>query len=174
MSDLWKKVFFPVFSMTQLTGDSSGLFDSLRTRADEALYQPLMFSLTDRTDIVLAITACCDAQIALSEIPGVFAHRTYEVVIGSQDNTKTEIRGSVGGSPLYEVNTPQILNCNASRLFWITWSSGTISVGTGSVPQQDRLLYFQDPQWHPVNSMSVMTPAGVAGTWQTSGFVGKH
>lgn len=160
--------------MTHLTGDSSGLFESLRTRADEVLYNPLMFSLNDRTDVVLAVSACQDAQIALSEVPGVLAHRTYEVIIGAIDNTKTILRGSVGGSSLTEVNTPQILNCTASRLFWISWRSGDISVGRGSVPQQNRFLYFRDPNWHQVTSMSLLTPSGVNGRWSVGNIAGEY
>lgn len=156
-------LFFTVTGMTHVTDGNSGGYESL------------MLSVTNVNEIVFGVSACSDGQIALSKIPGVIEFSTYELVIGAQSNSKTVLRKSVGGAVVAEVSSPQILDCNLERLFWITWrSNGDISFGRGAVPEQGRLLYFRDQSSQQINAVSVSTPAGLTGVWKFIRFAGMN
>lgn len=47
-----------------------------------------------------------------------------------QSNTKTTIK-TVNGNTLATVSTPNILNCEESREFWVSWDEQSITVGKG-------------------------------------------
>ena len=55
---------------------------------------------------------------------------TYEIDIGTSNNTRTVIRaGARGqGEALVGVSTPDIVDCNEYRVFWMSWANGTIVV----------------------------------------------
>lgn len=143
------------------------------TGTDAEGYETLTMSLKNANQLVFSLQACKDGQIALSKLPGIHAHFTYELVIGSAENSRTVLRRSVGGTDIASVNSVNILDCYSPRLFWIAWNSnGEISFGSGSVPQQVRLLYYKDPEPYEINSLSVFTPRLVQGIWLFSRFSG--
>ena len=83
------------------------------------------------TFITFAVKAQNDAILALSdqlENPT----KSYEVVIGANGNTRTEIRSEIQTSSRKSALTPSVLNKDQFREFWISWNSGVVSVGTGS------------------------------------------
>ena len=52
----------------------------------------------------------------------------YEVVIGGSGNTKTWIRNSTYGVNEVTADTPDILNPDEFRSFWIKWENGLVEV----------------------------------------------
>lgn len=139
---------------------------------DERVYGDLIYTLTDKSHIIISVSACRDASIALSEVPGIFSHNTYEIVIGGNTNTVTVLRSSVRGANVIEVQTPGILDCWNSRSFWISWTRSTLSFGKGGVVEQNRVLYHRSVQ-HPINGLSVMTPYSIQGIWSFRTFSGN-
>jgi len=135
------------------------------TDADGDIYGSLQYSLTDKMELIIGVHACRDATIALSEIPGILAHRTYELVIGANDNTQTILKRGVKGAAIFIAETPGILDCQTSRILWATWNKDGISFGKGSVVGQNRVLFYKDVAFHQISALSVMTPLTVRGVW---------
>ena len=128
-------------------------------------FNDMVFSTAGRTDLVFSVLACKEARVALSQIPGVLTHYTYELVIGTQENSLTVLKNGIDGPTLTQVTTPGILDCAVNRNFWITWKDGTLSFGNGTVPEGNRILYHRDSNMYPINAVSVMTPLGVKGNF---------
>ena len=65
-------------------------------------------------------------------------------------------------------STPDILHCNESRAFWVSWDAGLIRVGTGAVPDTEILVEWQDPEPQAVVIASFSTYLDSDGDWQMS------
>lgn len=141
--------------------------------SDEDTYDNFAYSVSGRTGIVFGVSACKDVRLALSEIPGISTRYTYELVIGTSDNSITVLRDAVNGQTLTQSNTSDILHCTLTRMFWISWAGGAISFGSGTVLERSRLLYFKDSSSHPVNAVSVTTPIEVPGNFTFEHYSGK-
>ena len=95
-------------------------------------YSTAWVSVTGRRNFGMVVKACQDVYLALSHIPSNPRTLTYEIVIGGQRNTITAIRTSMNAtSYAKQSSTPQILDCNTAKVFWLTWNKGTIKVGKG-------------------------------------------
>jgi hypothetical protein len=94
-------------------------------------------------------------------------------MVGVSDNTITILRDVTSGQTLAQMNTAGILSCESQRSFWVSWAEGTVSFGSGTVVEQNRVLYFKDPNFHPVNALSVKTPVGILGNFSFEHFGGK-
>lgn len=136
-------------------------------------YSRILMSVVGANEFVFGVAACRDAYIAMSQVPGIYTHFTYELVIGAQDNTETMLYSAVGGNLLKSAMTPQILSCDTVRLFWLSWRNGQISFGKGIVPEVGALFTVNDAQWHAVNSLSFMTPPGVTGYFAVPTMIGE-
>ena len=55
-------------------------------------YRGLWLTVIARTTLIFGVEACSDATLVLSTIPGVPNHNVYQIAIGTQGNTRTEIR----------------------------------------------------------------------------------
>ena len=128
--------------------------------------------VTGQTSFGVGIQSCSDAHIGLSEIPGLSSLNMYEIVIGGWSNTKSVIRRGRQGAIEVETSTPDILNCNSMKYFWVTWDDGAIEVGIGAVIGQSRILYYKDPEPYTVNSITVAT-YGVTGYYAYGGTAGE-
>jgi len=58
------------------------------------------------------------------------------------------------GTNLVRVNTPNILNINNYNMFWVSWSGGVISVGTGSSVGANTFMLYADQTPSPVNYLA--------------------
>ena len=141
--------------------------------SEEGDYENIVYSVSDRTELVFAVSACKDVHVALSEIPGILTRFTYELIIGASENSMTVLRNGINGPTLTQSSTSNILNCSSQRLFWLSWAGGVVSFGSGLVVQQSRVLYYKNPSPHSVNALSVMTPGGVLGNFTFENFAGK-
>ena len=70
--------------------------------------------------------------------------------------------------------TPDILHCDNPRPFWISWGSGYVEVGKGSVYGGDRILEWQDPEPMAVAYVSVTTGFEATGSWEFSAIPGRE
>ena len=131
-----------------------------------------MLSVVGYSELVFAVKACTSASVALCWVPGIYVYYCYELEIGTNNNTETVLRSSIGGPILKSAQTPQILNCDSMPLFWVTWKNGYISFGKGPVPDQGAVFTVNDPEWHSIYSVSFLTPIGVTGIWMTSAATG--
>lgn len=75
--------------------------------------------------------ACNDAILGLFDY--YHTDKLYEVVIGGSSNQNTWIRSERLGDSEKRVSTPNILNCDEYRGFWLSWYDGKIAVGQGEV-----------------------------------------
>ncbi len=59
-------------------------------------------------------------------------------------------------------HTPMLLSCAHTMYFWVSWTSGLISVGSGFTPGAMTLLSYDDSRHHPheVNAISVNGASG--------------
>lgn len=64
-------------------------------------------------------------------------------------------RKARGQYPVAKASTPHILDADAFRTFWISWSGGKISVGEGIDIGQQTFMSFADPKPVNVNYISV-------------------
>jgi len=109
-------------------------------------FSTLHRSLLDTLQTVFRVRSASDAKVALLSIPGNFKAPSYELVIGAAQNTMTVLRcRSVTGDVVFDIDTPDILNVDELRSFWIGWTNGTITFGKGEAVGINRLLRFQDP-----------------------------
>ena len=75
-----------------------------------------------------------------------------------------------GGEVKNEIITPDMLNCDQYRTFWVSWADGLISLSRGS--PQDVWVSWQDPEPSPVYAVSLDTADSVAGDWEIVKFTG--
>ena len=63
-------------------------------------------------------------------------------------------------------STPNILNCNEMRFFWLSWDSGQLEVGKGMVYPEGRFIGWLDSLPHPVTTISLSTGFGASANWR--------
>jgi len=145
------------------------------TTEEDDRYGFFLLSLTDKSEVTFSVTACKEAHVILTQIPGIFKYRSYELLIGTLENTETWLVRSDDGAFLGWAITLGILNCQLRRFFWISWTINSLSFGRGTIPGQNRILYHNDYYpGHTLNSLSVRTPAGVRGVWGFAGISGEN
>ena len=88
-------------------------------------------------------------------------------ILGSQDNSMTEIRSSVGGNVEASQTIPAPLHCSEYREFWVSWGSTFISVGeAGQVGEGMHARWSSDTDpLNPIHSIALATEEGVTGRW---------
>lgn len=86
-----------------------------------------------------------------------------QIFIGGWGNTKSVIRKNRTKPEVAENDTPQILNGEEFRGFWIRCIAGNISVGIENDPSP--FLSFTDPEPAHCGYFGVCTGWGASGTW---------
>lgn len=112
------------------------------------------------------IRAPNDAHLALTTQPSE-SFPMYEVFIGGWGNTKSVIRQNGQKPDVVEVPTPQILNANEYRGFWIRWYDQTITVGREG--EASAFMTRHDPHLFPIKYVGICTGWGASGTWTFDG-----
>ena len=73
----------------------------------------------------------------------------------------------VDGEEKKTAETPQILDCNSARYFWISWEMNRIQVGKGLMYGEDPFLYYEATEnAHPVGAIQVASAKGAPGAWR--------
>ena len=93
-------------------------------------------------------------------------------MIGDASNSKSSIQDAVNGTKKVEVDTPDILDGQEMRAFWVYWWGGVIEVGTGSFPGFQGFMRWKDPMPHDVTNIGLCT-GGTEGTWEIVAPYGK-
>ena len=78
-----------------------------------------------------------------------------------------------GDPPVTSKVTDGILACYELRRFWISWIDGVIAVGTGGDIYNNRLLEWEDPNFHDILSVG-LTSYRVPAEWRVSVIDGKQ
>ena len=73
------------------------------------------------------VAACNDASLALAPAPTKDLP-AYEVILGASGNTRISISRDVNGTLQKNVYKNQLLKCNETQSFWISWFNGQIKV----------------------------------------------
>jgi hypothetical protein len=60
-----------------------------------------------------------------------FISTTISLPLGSGENQKTQIRNESLTYAVARAVTPDILNCNELRSFWVSWYQGLVRIGSG-------------------------------------------
>ena len=143
---------------------------SLRvTTLPEKNYNQLSKSITNQNSIVFRVQACRDAHVALSEFFNNVHTRTYEIVIGGNGNTNSFIRDYATGVEKLKVDTPNIMDCNNYRAFWVKWeSSGRITVGHGAIFGNSTFLDWMDDEKRMFKGLTISTWDNATGFWDFS------
>jgi hypothetical protein len=133
-------------------------------------YFTLHRSLLDTQQTTFKVKSASDAKVALLSVPSNFKAPSYELIIGADQNTVTILRcKSISGDVVFEIDTPDILNSNELRPFWVSWVNGTIEFGKGDIFGMNRLLKFSDPDptyRKHVHSLAVASALDAVGEWE--------
>ena len=129
-------------------------------------YYRYHLTVIGRTSNIFSLKACHDGHVGLAEVVGLSSLTMYEIVIGGWQNSKSVIRRARQGTIEVEASTPNILDCNSARNFWLSWEDGVIQFGTGGIVGQTRILSYTDPNPYTVNSLTVATAEGQIGDWR--------
>ena len=116
--------------------------------------------------------ACHEASISLMERAEDEAY--YEVVVGTAEDSHTEIRDNRQRKTMARVHTPEILNCTMMRSFWISWADGYIELGTGDHYGVDRVIHWQDMHPLQVNMAAISTSASATGHWMLTTYESNY
>ncbi len=100
-----------------------------------------------------------------------FKPYTYEIVLGSHSNSKTEIHRY--GHTKASVVTPEILKCEESQQFWVSWSSGHIGVGHGEIPGITEIVGVDDNNFKSISYMGLSTSVTATGEWDIENIPGE-
>ena len=90
----------------------------------------------------------CDNEVhlVLSNIPGEHYKNSYEIIMGYEQNSKTQYKkyDSAGNAATSTFDTPNIIPCDVGESYWLTWRDRSISLGTGRVVGEN--VVFSEPE----------------------------
>ena len=79
---------------------------------------------------------------------------------------RTQLRNSTNGATLKMVETPNILQCNEMRSFWVSWENDVIDMGVGDIPGKSIILTYNEPNMHRVSAAKLCTFSNYAGRFE--------
>ncbi|CAH1796733.1 unnamed protein product [Owenia fusiformis] len=122
--------------------------------------------VSGKTFFTFDVKTCHDGHIQLSKTAGNIDKNTYEILLQGWNTVRktSAIRDSRQGK-LEVYHNGQVVYCDATTSFWISWSGGYIEVGRGHVYGRDTFLQWKDPSPHPVNAVQFTSGFGANGTW---------
>ena len=93
---------------------------------------------------------CREASVLLTTAPYNTDGDSYEIVIGAEANHKTVIKSKPSNTIHVEVSTSNVLNCEADKAFWLTWTRGSIRFGEGFDVGKSQII-----DWTPENIIDI-------------------
>ncbi|XP_070492546.1 uncharacterized protein [Chironomus tepperi] len=112
--------------------------------------------------VVFRVKATNDAHIALSSADAE-VDPMLEVFIGGWKNTKSVIRKNRTKPDVFEADTPEILNGDEFRGFWIRWDGNVITVGKEG--EGAPFMTYENTDSFPINFVGTCTGWGATGSW---------
>jgi hypothetical protein len=141
---------------------------SLRTLDSDAFSFHWLTFKSSRKSVTFDVRACSNVRLQLSQI--AFRSPQYEVVLGSDNNSKSKIL-KLGGSEaevLAESDTPGIVSCTESRKFTLRWMTNTVQVLTGSSAGRVIVDWTNSQGSLALFAVGLATGPGSAGEWKFS------
>jgi Farnesoic acid 0-methyl transferase len=129
---------------------------------------------SSRRSLNFEVRACYHARLRFSQIP--FATPQYEIVLGSDFNSKSKILRYDGDdvAVVAEEDTPGVVDCSESRKFGVSWNNGKITVSRGSVSGQVVLDWLADHNSINLFAIGLSTGPQSDGDWKFSYSEGIH
>lgn len=125
-----------------------------------------------KTSLQFKVKACSNVYLALSELKGHTQTLTYEIAIGLDNNSQSQIRESVNGNVKARVVKP-CLDCFEMRPFWVTWQRGDILIGHGDTIGENKFLIWHPVRPHSINAVSMAFDGTGLAAWEFYTPVGK-
>ena len=119
----------------------------------------------DASSLVFGVKACEEAWVAFTGTLNSVYNSSYFVMIGTEGNTKTNLKNALIGSVIKEVDTADILSCVETRYFWAAWSAGSFMFGQGHMIGEHVVLDEVLPEPVSVRAMTVSTQ-NAEGRWE--------
>lgn len=113
------------------------------------------------------VMTCKDARLALSTTPGEHHKNTFEIVIGSSDDPTAKLVyiDSEGNSHLQdEAGLHNLVHCDESRQFWVSWDNLRVEVGMGELGN-NKFLSNQGTFSDHLTAVSISTGNDSMGQW---------
>jgi len=85
-------------------------------------------AVSKKSHVTFRVRAAADAHIALSMAYGDTHRKTYEVALGMTGNSISAIRYGGRGLTVTQVRTPDLLEADDFKHFWISWDSDVLEV----------------------------------------------
>jgi len=85
-------------------------------------------AVSKKSQVTFRVRAGADAHVALSTMYGDTDRKTYELVLGGWNNSRSAVRYGGRGPVVAQVDTPSLLDPDNFRPFWISWDSDVIQV----------------------------------------------
>jgi hypothetical protein len=111
---------------------------------DDYTYKDTGLTLSTCTSLVFHLKIATDAYLALTPTKGNYDGKIYEIVIGAFSNTCSIIRVAKQDNMVASGSSPNILDADSFRPFWISWSNNNIIVGKGAVVGDDILVAYDE------------------------------
>lgn len=106
----------------------------------------------ERGYIVFGVRSCKQARLFLNEGIGKLG-KAYTIVLGAKQNRISKI--IKGEQVLVQVDTPDLVDCDETKYFWISWLNGVIEVGRG-MRLRDR-LFMSTPPGTDTSNLTALT-----------------
>lgn len=139
------------------------------TSLPDHTYNQLSKSIASQSWVVFQVMACRDAHVALTQQFNNLRSPTYEIIIGGNGNRNSFIRDGSTFQEFYRVDTPDILDCNGYRTFWVKWhEANNLQVGRGAIVGKQKFMQWLDPQSRSFGGMTISTYYDQPGLWDFS------
>lgn len=131
-----------------------GIVHQVKT-TESTIWQVLRWDVTKRRAVVFDVIACADARLALySTIFQGVVTTGFVVILGDDGNRAIYVKekNKIIGRALFDED---ILNCNLTRRFYVSWSKTHVFVGRGDVIGADLLISAERDQRDAIRHLSV-------------------
>jgi hypothetical protein len=112
--------------------------------ANNYTYNDTGLTLSTCTSLVFQLKISTDAYLALTPTKDNYDGKIYEIVIGAFSNTCCIIRVAKQDNMVASGSSPNILDANCFRPFWISWTNKNILVGKGAVVGEHILAAYDE------------------------------
>ena len=135
-------------------------------------YNQFWMNVEEKTPVIFQVTTCADAGIALSSTLGERAYHTYELVLGTTQNSRSILRNRTTGEVYADVQTPSLLSCTDARPFWLRFEKGIFEVGRGHDVGSDIFLSYVDTTPTAIHALGTTTISSPSTYWQFLSYIG--
>ncbi len=131
-------------------------------------------TVSGSSSFVFRVKACQNVRVILASVLGNSKYGASKIVIG-EDNMKSYFYLNVQEDNPLIVDTPNILNCNEFRAFFIQWTLNDVHVGYGAFLGGTIFIDFDmtTRQLEPVQAIAMLNSPSNTVEYEIVKFVGK-